>query len=253
MTLYIAIDHQDRSIERYLGTKSTEASLRQFRRNVATMVIKGGEIDGVVLAAEDLAWSMDKIGPNQVLFGLPDLSDVAIVGTALSNKVNSAPFEPAAIKIGFPLNGDLSAICQSVDHLVRLFEMARNGLNWIVEPYFHSSLDIELRAEFLQRAAKLNSIAGFKLDLDNPQKNSAVYTQAAGNKPWFSRSDGLQFLPFSERLDIAVKRGCSGAIVGAAIWSAEAPLIAKEAHSAIAERNILSKILAVQRIIDEAG
>jgi hypothetical protein len=218
--IVIAVDHSGVTLRRYLnqaGHPSVPASALRFKLLSCLAQLP---VDGSVVRVSDAKRVTRNLSSTAgVLLGLKDMRTVSELLRALEavpRHTGSARADPPLVKVGLYVD---DASSTAVDMLKCLDDV--NWMKLVIEPYFAASLKVHDRASFLRQARKLGNVAAFKLDVAAPKETAGEYSAACGTVPWLARSEGLQFEAFLDRFSTALDAGCTGAIVGAAVWRSE--------------------------------
>lgn len=217
MSLFIAIDHRNESISKHLNSPASEEVACRLRREIASISMDCLP-DGLIVSLNDHHWAVSEFQEYQTILGLPDVTSWPGFASAISLQYASLPVKPNKVKIGFSLDDTQSRVADTLVNLEQAIINIDPYTKWIVEPYFSVSLSLPARQKFIETASLIPNVWAFKLDVYDPIQNARAYTEASASKPWFSRSDGMTFAEYHGRLEIAMQNGCSGSIVGAAVW-----------------------------------
>jgi hypothetical protein len=247
MSIFIAIDHQDKSIRKFLDFVPSKDAISTFRRTLGKIALNNN-INGIVVSLDDFIWFSRLVQKQRLILGLPDFNTLDNAQIRLNKYLSTLDTKPTFLKLGFSVRNKKDL---STDNISNILNSFGKDFNWILEPYFHFSLDVTQREAFLKSLAKNTQVHAFKLDLDDPEKCAKIYTKASLYKPWYSRSDGLVFSEFFERLKIASDAGCNGVIAGGAIWGDLVENIINSNHLELSEQLISSRILKLKGITNK--
>src|SRR5947209_1152665 len=71
-TIHVAVDHSDRTLDRYLSDlQGVRRTNEVIRRHLATAALKAGA-DGMVIAGDDMEWALASFPNCNLFLGLPD-------------------------------------------------------------------------------------------------------------------------------------------------------------------------------------
>lgn len=244
----VAADHGDQTLLRYLeGQPARLDSLSLVRRTLIRTALDGGA-DMVVAGQSDFHWTVENFSRKQALIGMPDVQGVSEL-SSLARALQHQPSPNVPFKIGF----GLSLRDQTTGRALESFLQSFGHLAFVLEPYFAQEIGVDRRSAFLCEAREFGNVVAFKLDVSNARLFSRAYTEAAGPKPWFARSDGLDYDDFRERVSYSAAHGCFGVIAGAAVWRSELHNLRAWGSRVSAQDTIRTRISALRNVLDRGG
>lgn len=228
--VFLAIDHRDESLFAFVpGSRGDGAWVRSARRSLINLALRtAASAAGVIARAEELA-VLHREGVSELILGLSD--DVDPDSAELSDALElAATLNVMRVKSGFTISEmDRARVLLRFEAVLEA--VAATGMAVIAEPYFESCSEGPFVEEVLDYLGSRAGVSCVKLD-----RSSAKILPTPYPLKWYLRSGQTAFLSYVEHLKAAASAGCSGAMVGAAVWS---DLLAEdEQHAAevLAER-----------------
>lgn len=117
----------------------------------------------------------------------------------------------AGIKFGVYCESDPEKAAEFIRRYITYAEV--KGVSVMPEPYFGRLA----KRDRLKVLAAGRGAAAIKCDVADPGRWAAVYSSGS-TTAWLARSDGTGFQAFVPRLKAATAQGCSGAVIGRALW-----------------------------------
>ncbi len=225
----VAVDH-GASFDHWLDAwRASKASRLAIKRGIIDICLSTG-VSGLVISLIEFDAALPHLcrlasaTETEVWLGLPDY-DIMGKYDAAHSGAGEFPLEAAlyaaaqagaaGIKAGLRL-----APQASWDEAVRVLEptlgvASRLNLGVIIEPYFRAVDTAEQREAFLTSLRFADTVRFAKLDVHDPSVWGPSYESFSG---WLARSEGLGFEEFYAGVGQSVRHGCTGTMVGAAVW-----------------------------------
>lgn len=222
---WVALDHEDP----YALVTPGGIDLRGW---LADEVVGSRAPWGVVVPSSLLPQAQAFGADGRVCWGLPDDREPqrAELRALLSQS-------PTPVKVGFPHVPGWS--CSDIARL--LLDARPAGGRLVLEPYCG-------RPDCLEACSAVPSEERLTWKLTIVKDMLDVYAEIGFRGPWVARSGPLSWQEFVEQLARAVELGCSGVIVGRALWADLLPL------DEAARRALLDRRLAtLGTLLDQAA
>lgn len=186
---------------------------------------------GVVVPTSLLERARANGADGRVCWGLPDDREPQRAGLRAQLAQASTP-----IKVGFPHVSGWG--CADIAQL--LLEARPAGAQLVLEPYCD-------RPDCLQACSAVLTEERLTWKLTIVKDMLDVYAEIGFSGPWVARSGPLTWHEFVEQLARAVDLGCSGVIVGRALWADLLPLDERARRALLGHR-----LATLESLLDRA-
>jgi len=259
-----AVDHRDAMVAEFTKSRGTEPSPHELTRFKADVLTALGTRPSAVMIEPEFSF------PHLTDAGVVDRS-VGVICALESQGYMAAPENGNELMPGWTPRQLLEAgadaaklfalyrpedpeLAPRQERLIRrvVDDCAALQLPVLIEPIpYRLSGDDDRRETIIRAAERLSGFGPMILKLPYPGAGACgLLNEACGDRPWALLSWGVGFDDFSSQLVEACAAGCSGFMVGRALWREALPL---ETRSAVLATTVVDRFEKLRDVVAQAA